>query len=77
MPAFEKGGLVRLKSGGPVMTIDICPGEESGYSKLTFGGFKTLTWHTYRCVWFEANELKSQDFGEHLLVAAVSITGQP
>ena len=71
-PAFEKGGLVRLKSGGPVMTVDICPGEVSSYSKLTWRGIRNLTWHHYRCVWFDGNELHSDDFGEHLLAAADS-----
>jgi hypothetical protein len=52
------------------MTVDICPGDESGYSRLTWRGPEPLRWKTYRCVWFDGNELKSDDFGEHLLVAA-------
>ncbi len=67
---FKKGGLVQLRSGGPAMTVDICPGDDSGYSRLTWTGPKTLEWKTYRCVWFDGNELKSDDFGEHLLMAA-------
>ena len=55
------------------MTIDKCPGDDSGYFKLTWKGFEQLRWHSYRCVWFDANELKSEDFGEHLLVAADSV----
>ena len=75
MPEFERGEVVRLKSGGPAMTIDKCPGDESGYSKLTWGGLKKLTWYTYRCVWFEGNELRSEDFGEELLTAVDAING--
>jgi uncharacterized protein YodC (DUF2158 family) len=70
MPAFDRGSLVRLKSGGPVMTIDRCPGDESGHFRLTWGGRKKLIWHSYRCVWFDKNELKSEDFEEHLLALA-------
>lgn len=70
MPAFEKGALVRLKSGGPVMTVDRFAGEESGYHKMTWSGLRTIRWHCYRCVWFDENELRCSDFEEHLLVAA-------
>ena len=58
------------------MTIDICPGEESSYSKLTWGGLKKLTWITYRCVWFDGNELKSEDFSEQLLIAENAIANR-
>lgn len=76
MPAFERGELVRLKSGGPSMTVDVCPGDESGYTRLTLGGLKRVAWQTYRCVWFDGNELKSDSFSEHLLVAADARTGE-
>jgi uncharacterized protein YodC (DUF2158 family) len=69
MPTFEKGALVRLKSGGPVMTVDRVPGEESGHHKMTWGGLREIRWYSYRCVWFDENELKSDVFEEYLLVA--------
>lgn len=70
MSAFERGALVRLKSGGPTMTVDKLPGEDSGYSKLTLRGREKIIWTRYRCVWFQGNELKSDDFAEHLLTPA-------
>jgi uncharacterized protein YodC (DUF2158 family) len=68
--SFGKGDLVKLKSGGPTMTVDRCAGEESSYSKLTWGGVTRLKWNGYRCVWFDGHELKSEVFDGHLLVAA-------
>jgi uncharacterized protein YodC (DUF2158 family) len=69
MPVLEKGALVRLKSGGPVMTIEKCPGDASGHYRRTWRGREELRWTRYRCVWFVGNELKAEDFDEHLLTA--------
>lgn len=60
--AFEKGDLVRLKSGGPVMTV-----EQTG-EHYTFDG--TSVW----CVWFEkvgAKQVASREtFAEVVLEKA-------
>lgn len=70
MAKFGKGDLVRLKSGGPNMTVDRYQGEESGYSRLTLSGRKNIVWWAYRCVWFDGGTLKSHEFEEYLLAGA-------
>ncbi len=53
---FEHGDIVRLKSGGPTMTIEELPGEIAAYEK------------SYGCVWFKEFDRKYGKFREHALV---------
>lgn len=58
MSDFEIGATVRLKSGGPVMTVS---------SKLSEKG-------SYNCVWFASDsEIKSQYFLAGTLKAAEAL----
>ena len=58
---FQPGDTVKLKSGGPLMTVD-------GVGKYGMGA----TQDSVLCVWFEAvkgQQVKKTDtFGPHLLV---------
>lgn len=54
-PKFTTGDLVRLKSGGPVMTVD-------GYAPGSSGKLS--------CVWFEGSEHKRAAFRPEALVPA-------
>ena len=51
--AFEKGQRVRLRSGGPIMTVQTVPE-------------KTIT--TYRCQWFAGKKLENGTFPPESLV---------
>ena len=56
---FKKGDLVRLKSGGPQMTVDnIAPRSMMGESG------EIGVW----CVWFDKGKEMSSVFGPHVLV---------
>jgi uncharacterized protein YodC (DUF2158 family) len=56
---FKVGDLVRLKSGGPPMTVsDVLIPAERGYS----------------CTWFVGRHLKSSNFKEQELIRAVKET---
>jgi len=58
MPKFEKGDEVRLKSGGPVMTVE-------GIGDYSFGaGIEDGV----VCIWFEGAELKDHIFDAATLV---------
>ena len=52
MSELEKGDTVRLKSGGPVMTI------ETIANKVSVNGEKDHAW----CQWFEKNKLETGVF---------------
>jgi len=67
MASFKKGDLVKLKSGGPTMTVDACPGDESGHAKCTIFGLKKITWSDYCCRWYDGKEYVYEQFGGHLL----------
>jgi len=54
---FAKGDVVRLKSGGPAMTVNACPGDE------TPSGART----SYHCIWFKGATRDQHTFEEHLL----------
>ena len=57
MSEFLKGQVVRLKSGGPVMTV-------VGRAHLLSGpGFS----NELKCTWFDGADLKEADFDEALL----------
>ena len=56
---FKAGDLVRLKSGGPVMTIE----------KVNFDYYKA--WEgTYNCSWFAGAKDNHRSFAEEALEAA-------
>jgi uncharacterized protein YodC (DUF2158 family) len=69
MAKFMKGEIVQLKSGGPEMTVDICPGERSGYYEFSWTGRKETIWDRYRCLWFAGKELHSGNFDEDALIS--------
>ncbi len=56
---FKDGDVVRLKSGGPEMTIE-------GIDKYGTGA----TRDNAKCVWFEGKNLKSAVFELHTLTTA-------
>jgi uncharacterized protein YodC (DUF2158 family) len=55
---FKKGDVVQLKSGGPAMTVNECPGDG-----MTSGRPRT----TYLCVWFKGATRDQNAFEEHLI----------
>ena len=50
---FKHGELVRLKSGGPNMTVEVLPGEKDQFDYTAIG---------YGCVWFKSNALNRDEF---------------
>ena len=56
---FKKGDVVRLKSGGPAMTVSHSPGDTDEHGDQLFA--------KYHCVWFIEETRKSAAFEEHLL----------
>lgn len=60
MSAFQKGEVVQLKSGGPLMTVEDVGAFGGGMSgKAAFEGA--------RCVWFEGNNVKREVFPNEVL----------
>jgi len=53
MEQFQKGDVVRLKSGGPCMTITTL-GDYSGWT--------TSPSHSASCIWFEENKKQETVF---------------
>jgi uncharacterized protein YodC (DUF2158 family) len=53
--AFKKGDVVILKSGGPPMTVDALPEEN------------TLKRGDYLCRWFKGATPDRGSYGEHLI----------
>jgi uncharacterized protein YodC (DUF2158 family) len=58
---FKRGDLVKLKSGGPAMTVDHCPSDLSPYNGSPYGN--------YHCIWFKGATKDNASFEEHLLEA--------
>jgi uncharacterized protein YodC (DUF2158 family) len=58
---FKRGDLVKLKSGGPAMTVDHAPSDVSGFNGEEYGD--------YKCIWFKGATRDSARFAEHLLEA--------
>lgn len=54
-PLFSVGDTVRLKSGGPNMTISRFRDPDQGH-------------HLYICVWFDEGVMRSHYYREHVLV---------
>jgi uncharacterized protein YodC (DUF2158 family) len=65
---FQKGNTVRLKSGGPIMTIETID------ARAYLGGSEK---DHARCQWFEKNELETGVFPLASLEAAVPSSGFP
>ena len=55
MAKFQEGDTVRLKSGGPPMTVDAIITSKKGGSTVV------------RCKWFEADGVKEDVFSENAL----------
>jgi uncharacterized protein YodC (DUF2158 family) len=60
--AFQIGDTVRLKSGGPLMTVDNIDAGEGPEVVIT-------------CIWFEAAENKERKFKTSTLVAGTKSIG--
>jgi uncharacterized protein YodC (DUF2158 family) len=52
MRHFKPGDVVKLKAGGPKMTVESDPYE----STIIVGG------HTVKCVWFDDEKILHRDF---------------
>lgn len=72
MGIFNKGNVVKLKSGGPEMTITRIIGEEKGNNRVEMAD-KMILHSGYEngdaiCEWFEKTERKDGVFKESSLV---------
>ena len=59
-PAFKVGDLVKLKSGGPTMTVHGIEGNDP------FLG-RSNEYHQYYCVWFAGSKNQGATFTEEAL----------
>ena len=65
-PRFKVGDLVRLKSGGPTMTVSQVPTDE-GYGPGT----------TYSCIWFSGAKDNRATFRPEVLEPAPAPAASP
>lgn len=65
-PLFKIGDVVKLKSGGPEMTISILVNEREPHNLASIPHFRG----TYECKWFEGDSLKSGNFFQDTLLLA-------
>jgi uncharacterized protein YodC (DUF2158 family) len=56
---FKKGDVVRLRSGGPAMTVSHTPEDTDEHGERLFA--------KYHCVWFIEETRQTAAFEEHLL----------
>lgn len=61
---LKQGACVKLKSGGPVMTI-------SGNDLESYTG--KVMQDTFRCVWFQGTEMKSGSFHRSTLARVSAV----
>jgi uncharacterized protein YodC (DUF2158 family) len=61
---FEKGDVVKLKSGGPEMTVSKVKEPGSTYNNRNDDGYQ------YNCEWFKGASVERSSFDEESLISA-------